>query len=271
MFPITDDNYFKYKEVVPFLDILVIRRTIQLSRIYNKTEEEQIELYYSINSLIDSYNKGIRISRDALYLIFYPLIRKTIFDLTYKLVKKGKIPLSICQDLLQESFIMFNDLLDNYNKSTFFPYYIKKFIKFSVDRYLKRYINYSKRILVSIAINSQALDKRQNTERQALFNLFYNDYIKFINILKTKKYRRSGSWSIVCDEYFVNYKTILQIANELGLTYHSIYQIVSRIQDELYQLINDSKYTNFNIKVEKRFKYDRRGRMMPSQFKLDKI
>jgi hypothetical protein len=166
---------------------------------------------------------------------------------------------------------MFNDLLNNYNRSTFFSYYIEKYIKFSIDRYLKKYINYSKRILVSIVINSQAVDKRQNTEKQALFNLFYKDYIKFINILKTKKYRRSGSWKIVCDEYFMNYKTILQIANELNITYHSIYQIVSRIKNELYQLINDSKYTNFNIKVEKRFIYDRRGRLMPSQFKLDRL
>ena len=254
-----------------YIDLM--KKTIQLSRTKNRSIVLDYELYNNIAILVELYFKNddekYNIFR-CMFILYYPFIIKYTLKFYYKLRKRKYLPYSLFKEIIQESYVILYNVIDRYNCSrSSLTYYLRKYLMPNIKRYVITTIRDEDKKNVSIAVNSQAVDKRQNTEGQAISNLFYEEYLSYIEKIKSKK-SKTRTRSIVCDEYFLNYKSIKEISEQLGISYWSVNEHIARLKNDLCCLINNSKYSSYCINVTRIGKYSSRSTYLPSEFRIIK-
>ncbi len=185
-------------------------------------------------SLAQDPTQGIRHKRavDFLAKIFQPFIKKWSSKVYQNL--KGIVDYA---DVLQESYALFFTLLERYNSSiSQFSYYISIMLPQHLNRWAEKEIIYKN---VNISVNIKDFDlvdpnlgTSKLVEDYLLSFVLTGEYIEFI-LQRAEKQSRSTTVKEVCNKFFLGKSTCSEIARELGISYHAVYEIIGKIKVEL--------------------------------------
>ncbi len=238
-------RYEKHKKLV--IDSFLLSRLI-------KRDEEQDNLFRSnIDELIKL--KKHQFARDTLCLLFFPLILKLSLNMYFKY---GKIyyPKFVPSDVFQEAYLIFLKLLNKFDlkRSVAFSHYVNVMLKKYLYSYVMNVVKNLSKESVRMIANSQAFDRHCLTGHRFVLNVLadivYKDFIELINIIKNKKCKASKTYQVICDDIFLGSKETSQVAKELGITYHAVYEIEKRIQKQIADMINSNKFSTCYIDIE---------------------
>ena len=152
-----------------------------------------------------------------------------------------------------ESFIL---LVYKYtsNQSSF-SYYIKKYLKIYTKEYIKKYLHYSVEMPTDNNVLEYVAPFKYTSDTDSTFNICMVNilkevYIKFI-LEKADCYSRTATIKEVCFRHFLGSDSCVAIAKDLGITYTSVYQIITKIKYELAQYLSSHPYCSYVITNEK--------------------
>lgn len=247
---------FNFKKVPAQIRDEIVR-AFELSLKDKKTKEEYYELYDIVDYIAvkakNSYrSKKSKVFLEILLCLFFPKILTSCGVVYhYKLeYLNDRLEFS---DILQESIVDFLEFIKKFEigKSSF-SYYIGKFFEKHIIELLRGDINYIKMTPVSMSVNSQARDNIYSDSDSLLNELSEKEVMESIlKILNnTKKKGKTGTVEKVC-ESFLNGRTCTDIAKELGLTYHAIYEVKQRIQLQIADEVNFNKYSSYFVTLSK--------------------
>jgi hypothetical protein len=72
------------------------------------------------------------------------------------------------------------------------------------------------------------------------------EYVDFI-IERSKKSNRSDTVKQVCYHIFLGNKTCSELASELNITYHAVYEVMNKIKRELMFFFGDNIYSGVTV------------------------
>lgn len=237
-------KYKKHKQLImdSFLLFRLVKRNEEQEQLLQSKMEELIKL------------KKHKFARDALCLLFFPLILKTSVNMYFKYVS-GYYPRCVPSDIFQEAYIIFLEMIDRYNSDrAVFPHYVNVMLKKYLYVYTMKTLSYLSKTSTRMVPNSQAMDRHCISEHKFMLNVLadivYNDYIDLITIIKNEKSKSIKTMTKICDNIFLGSKDCSQIAKELGITYHAVYEIEKRIQKRIADMINSNKFSTYYIDIQ---------------------
>jgi len=228
--------------------IALFSRGISLSRNFEGRSSRDTEQLYEIIkiavSLAQDTSKGVinKKAVDFLAKLFQPFIKKWSAKVYQNL--KGIVDYS---DVLQETYTLFFTLLKKYDSSVSqFSYYIKVMLPQHLVRWAEKEIIYSN-INVSVNIGDyDIIDPNLNTsesvEDYLLAFVLTGEYMKFI-MRRAERQSRSNTVKEVCYKFFLGKNSCSEIAKELGISYHAVYEIIGKIKNELVIFFYNSEFS----------------------------
>lgn len=233
------------------------RLVIDLSQKEDKSKDEVIELYKAIDELVmaskkmDKTKKGSVASEILLYA-FYPKILTSTGVIYRNELRDYRDRISI-YDLFQESYMTFLKMIFHYKKSkSTFGYYFGRYFRKYIISNMSEMINYVKMTPVRMIADSQAKDYLLYDKDSLLDLLIEKTLLEDINkiIKKYKKVGKTKTVDTVCKNFFEG-KSCQEIANDLGLSYHAVYQVKERLMIKLADMLNQHKYCNYSVTFSK--------------------
>lgn len=230
---------------------------INLSKNYGSRTKEQAAYLYSLiqSAVISAQDTTNPESDSALKFIMYvftPLIKKTAAKVYPHVSKFEEF-----DDVMQETYCHFLNLVYSYNPSiATFPYFINKMLSQQVRAWSqKKRKGYCSP--VDISVMSNTIVDYMFGDNNAVFDYYHNsmleqEYEDFI-LLKAEKKSKSCTVKQVCFNYFLGKKTCTEIAADLGISYHAVYEVIKRIEKELKDFLENESiigYTPLNEKHE---------------------
>ena len=76
--------------------------------------------------------------------------------------------------------------------------------------------------------------------------IFEKEYTAFI-LKRSEKSSRSSTVKEVCHKIFLGNTTCSELANELGISYHAVYEIINKIKKELTLFFNENNFGEYFI------------------------
>lgn len=216
---------------------------LRISKDYKSRSKEETEcLYAYIASLLDDVNGGnekdISDAINDLIVLFKPIILK--FSSYYYSKVKEQYEYD---DVVQEGYLLFISCIYNYNKElSAFPHYIK-------DNYPKYFYTWAKNIWKYSDKISDApfddmvhphYDEDDKVFSRLLEDLYAREYTQFITNL-SQKYSKTDTHRIVCEDYFLGNRSCLDIATELNISYHAVYDCIRKIKRDFNYYIKNNK------------------------------
>lgn len=223
----------------------------EISKNFEVRNEEDTTLLYSIiQDAIEFVQKKDEKYHDmamGFLLNIYKPYLKTAASKIYKQLKNSME----FDDVLQEVYVIFIQLIHNYKKEIAqFSYYIKTILPQRLYVWAKR-LNKKNFSTVDAALIESKLPHPYFSSESDVFD-FYNskilekEYIEFIQKRALKK-SRSSTVRVVCYKFFLGDETCSNIALELGISYHAVYEIIWKIKKELSYFLNENAYTSYTI------------------------
>lgn len=183
---------------------------------------------------------------DFLADIYKPYLRKISSKVYQNL--KGHLEYA---DVIQETYAMFLTLLSKYNAATSaFSYYISVMLPQHMNRWAERELLYkSMNVLIDVREYS-VIDPKQNSTSSVEDSLnsfiLSEEYREFI-MARAEKQSRSSTVKEVCHRYFLGKCTCSSIADDLGISYHAVYEIIGKIKVELKEFFFNNQFSNYYI------------------------
>lgn len=94
------------------------------------------------------------------------------------------------------------------------------------------------------AIADPALGDRDLVDAYLNSYVFTQEYENFI-MDRADRQSRSNTGKVVCYRFFLGGSSCSEIAKDLGISYHAVYEIIGRIKEELKEFLMKSAFTDF--------------------------
>lgn len=230
----------------------VYEEGLYISRNFEKRNKEDTErLYKIIQHAVDvaqqkEDDKDVAEALNFVVILYEPLIKKISAKTYCHLSRKTDF-----SDVLQEAYATFITLLYKYDKSiSSFSYYIGLMLKQRMKRWAEKESLYDKTTVVSSFTDHISAHPKFNSSESvdAYLNgyILIQDYIDFM-LERSQRQSRSTTVSEVCKKYFLGSSTCSQIAAELGISYHAVYEIIGKIKNELKIFFDDNIFASYAI------------------------
>lgn len=256
----------------------LVEHAFELSLKKKKTKDEYTDLYEIVDALAvkaknmtKSYSAAM--FAEILVYLFFPKILTSCGVVYYYKLEFLNDRLEF-DDIFQEAVIDFLEFIKKYEKGkSTFSYYIGKFFDKHITELLRSDINYIKMTPVSMSVNSQARDNIYSDADSLLNELAEKEVMEAIlQILKkVRKKGRTRTVDRVC-ESFLNGKTCSELAENLGLSYHAIYEIKQRIQIQIADEVNFNRFSSYFITLSKdkfrTFKIEERTKKIDTEINI---
>jgi DNA-directed RNA polymerase specialized sigma24 family protein len=227
---------------------------MQISRNFENRNSDETHLLYEIildavEIIQDDGNDNKKTFDSAMSFIvsvYEPYIKKV----ASKIFQKNNSALEFC-DILQEAYVIFIQLIYKYRKEeSSFSYYITFMLPQHLYVWSKR-LNKINSIAVDYNILENILQNSTSNSKVDMYDYFNfkileQDYIEFIKRRAEKK-SSSSTLSVVCYKYFLGKETCSNIATELNISYHAVYEIINKIKKELKYFLHKNEFTDFKI------------------------
>jgi RNA polymerase sigma factor (sigma-70 family) len=223
---------------------------MKISRNFDKRNEEESQILYGIIleavEMIQNNSEHFDTAMGFITSVYEPYI-KSVASAIFNNVKGS---MEFC-DVLQEAYVKFLQLVYKYKKEVAsFSYYIK----YMLPQHLYVWSRRSNKI-TTVAVDAQIMDgllhKLSNHAQDDMFDYFdfkilEQDYIEFIK-KRAEKRSNSDTLRTVCYKYFLGKETCSNIAQELDISYHAVYEIINKIKKELKFFLHKNMFTDFKI------------------------
>jgi len=224
---------------------------IEISRNFEKREEKDTKrLYEIIARAVTIYQTGDDKDREKalLYLtkLFEPLLRKISKKIYDNINSYHEY-----EDVLQETYLMFYSLVSRYNsKRSAFSYYIGIMLPQHMNRWAEReIINNKINILVDLeeyVITDPSFNSHNSVFEQLNAFVLTHEYQEFIR-QRALRHSRSSTVREVCNRFFLGSDTCSEIARDLGISYHAVYEIIGKIKKEIKVFLQDSSFSGYLV------------------------
>jgi RNA polymerase sigma factor (sigma-70 family) len=225
---------------------------VRISRNFNKRNVEETQYLYAVIQeaatliLTELTTNNADDALEFLTTLYEPLLKKVAYKVV--LQSSGSIEFD---DALQEANLFFLTLLYDYDDTiASFSYYINSMLKKKMNRWMVKECNYHSKTYLSNFEDRVLADPMYTTKDDAFvqFNSYvvireYFDYMQH----RAERPSRSGTVQEVCYRYFLGGNSCSYIAQDLGISYHAVYEIIQKIKRELQEFFNENKFCNFVI------------------------
>lgn len=225
------------------------KEAFALSRNFDhRTLEDNKKLYAYISTAVaEAQDESCATAQRSLAFIlkvYEPFIKKTAHKFYTQMYQSHEY-----EDVYQETVEKFLKLLYKYKPTlSSFSYYIYKFLK----TYMSLWCRSARRPHVESPIKSTTLEilisdaTTYHWDQSDFFDipLIDSEYRAFIT-KRSKKESKSGTMKVVCEQHFLGDKSCSDIARELGISYHAVYEIINRIKGEVREFLKNSKYFEY--------------------------
>ena len=233
----------------------MILQTIELSKNMSRTENEDATLHSNINLCAQRAQRGSYNSKKTLVIVFYPIIIKTSTRYYDKYFRNTQYFSRMApHEVVQESYMCFEECIKQYKPGLAgFTYYISITFKLRVARKLNK-IRYELGLcqLFSSIADSQTIDrlyyKNDTIINQIIGKLLLED-IKAV-MEKVKRRARTKTAETVCDLHYFKGKTCAEIAEQLGISYNAIDEVIDRINKMIANMVNQNNEYGYSITLE---------------------
>ena len=224
---------------------------MSISRNFEHREEHETERLYSIIKravLLAIRGTEEENKRATIFLtnLFEPYIKKISSRIFHALGRSIEY-----SDVLQETYTMFLWLLKRYNPDiSAFSYYIGVMLPQHMNRWAEKEMIFSN-INISVDIKDHSvIDPLYSTSSsvESYLNAYVlaGDYKEFI-LKRAERQSRSGTVKEVCIKYFLGESTCSDIAKDLGISYHAVYEIIGKIKKELEEFFSRNRFSEYYI------------------------
>ena len=230
----------------------IYKEGLLISRNFDKRGKTDTEKLYAIIQravsvvVEDTDKKEVEDALDFLVILYEPLIKKTAAKFYCALSRNSDF-----EDVLQEAYTIFIDLLRKYNSAeASFSYYIGLMLKQRMRRWAEKENNYNHtHIIANLSDPISPHPKFDSaTSVEDYFNgcIFIQEYEEFIT---DRSFRQSRSKTVkeVCDRFFLGSASCSKIAQDLGISYHAVYEIIGKIKNELKDFMLNNPFSNYYI------------------------
>lgn len=233
------------------MDKAVYKEAIRLSRSFNsRSTEETKKLYGTIQRAVavaqKKNGKESELAMNFLLEVYEPYIKK-IAGRYFPYVES---PMEF-DDVFQEVCVIFLLLTYKYNKDiSSFSYYINLMLPQYMNVWIQK-VNSTSIVPVDIkVIESTLCHPAFDTEEKVFdyFNglIFEKEYTTFIQ-RRSEKSSRSSTVKEVCNRIFLGNTTCSELADELDISYHAVYEIINKIKKELMFFFNENSFGEYFV------------------------
>lgn len=224
-----------------------INDALKISRDYAcRTASESNNLYGYISGLITAVKTGndkdARESLNSLIELFKPAIFNIIRVMYPKVY--GAIEFD---DFMQECYCIFISLVYAYDPTiSKFPHYIKVMLPKYVSAWSQKTIKKSRNVipLEDMDIANPYSEDADTAINRLLAHVYYEEYTQFIENY-AKKSTKTDTLKAVCYRHFLGQDSCRTIAEDLNISYHAVYDYISKIKKELNYYIKHSPLFDF--------------------------
>lgn len=231
------------------MGLIDFEAAIRLSRNFDaRSPEDTKKLYKIIQDAVELAQKNdSKDSADALTFLvelYDPLIKKIVSRLFLGL---GYFTEYV--DILQEAYTIFIQLLYKYDSTvSSFSYYMGTMLSQRMNRWAEKEYAYSAANIVTdtkeyIVIDPTLHDSASVGNYLDSYVLL-QEYVEFIE-KRASRNSRSDTVKVVCYNYFLGSKTCSQIAKDLDISYHAVYEIIGKLKKELHSFFNSNKFSGY--------------------------
>jgi RNA polymerase sigma factor (sigma-70 family) len=222
-----------------------------ISRDFEEREAKDTEkLYDIIKKAIWYVKEGNDTQREKatkfLLELFEPLVRKVSSKIFQYI--KGRVDYA---DVLQETYTMFLSLLNRYNPGrSAFTYYIGVMLPQHMNRWVEREVLYN---VVNIPVDMKEYSLADPTFSSTdSVSSYLNAYVlskEYTAFIEQRSLRHSRSTTVheVCHRYFLGRSSCSEIAKDLNISYHAVYEIIGKIKKELEQFFYYNIFSEYFI------------------------
>lgn len=218
-----------------------------------RSKEDTQRLYEYIEGLAltaqDVDNPDSKKAMEDLLTMFKPKICRIVKN--YFNVVKDYCELD---DFLQESYCIFIALVYAFDPTrSYFLHYINEYLHNKIRNWAEKVVKQNHFITL---IGFDDVEEYGQTHRDGIFSqllkdMYDDEYLDFIQRLSTKR-TKTKTLQVICRDYFLGTKKCQVIADDLGITYHAVYDYITKIKRELnHYLKTDDKfdfyYTNEGV------------------------
>lgn len=224
---------------------------IRISRNFNnRSLDDTKKLYSTIQDAVDLAQEqdGIKSEKAINFLIevYEPYIKK-ISGRYYPYVE---IPFEF-DDVYQEVCVIFLLLTYRYKKEiSSFSYYINYMLPQYMNVWMQK-INSNNITPIDLKVIESTISHPAFDSEEKVFDyfnglIFEKEYTAFI-IERSKRSSRSNTVKEVCYKIFLGSTTCSELANELGISYHAVYEIIMKIKKELVEFFNENNFGEYIV------------------------
>lgn len=209
----------------------------EISKNYQKrTQVQSAMLYSTIQDAVELAQvfKGLPSSDEPLTFlteVFKPLILKSA-SIVHKYIQRHEQ----LDDVIQQGYVHFLELVYSYDPSiSQFSYYVKSMLERQLRAWSKKQSRYTAVSMDCSIISNILVDPSLcNVDTVYLqFNeLILKEELQDFMEERANKKARSNTVREVCYKYFLGTHSCKKIAEELGISYHAVYEVIKRIERE---------------------------------------
>ena len=233
------------------MDKAVYKEAIRLSRNFNsRSVEETKQLYSTIQDAVTlAQKKDGKESETAMSFlleVYEPYVKK----IAGRYFPYVETPMEF-DDVFQEVCVIFLLLTYKYNKDiSSFSYYINLMLPQYMNVWIQK-INSTTIVPVDIKVIESTLCHPAFDTAEKVFDyfnglIFEKEYTLFIQ-KRSEKSSRSSTVKEVCNKIFLGNTTCSELAEELGISYHAVYEIINKIKKELMQFFNENNFGEYFV------------------------
>ena len=233
------------------MDKATYAEAITLSRNFNsRSLDETKRLYSTIQKAVllaqKKEGKDSELAMSFLLEVYEPYIKK----ISGRYFPYVESPLEF-NDVFQEVCVIFLLLTYKYNKDiSSFSYYINFMLPQYMNVWVQK-VNASSMTPIDLKVIESTISHPAFDSEEKVFDyfnglIFEKEYTEFI-IKRSKKSSRSNTVKEVCNKIFLGNTTCSELATELGISYHAVYEIITKIKKELTVFFNENSFGEYFV------------------------
>lgn len=229
----------------------VYEEAVRLSRNFNsRSVEETKQLYSTIQDAVAlaqiKEGKESELAMNFLLEVYEPYVKK----IAGRYFPYVETPIEF-DDVFQEVCVIFLLLTYKYNKDiSSFSYYINLMLPQYMNVWMQK-VNSSSTTPVDIKVIESTLCHPAFDTAEKVFDyfnglIFEKEYTAFIQ-KRSEKSSRSSTVKEVCQRIFLGNTTCSELADELNISYHAVYEIINKIKKELVLFFNENNFGEYVV------------------------
>jgi len=240
------------------MDKAAYEKAVRLSRNFNsRSAEDTKELYGIIQRAVKLAQRGkednigrndreVKRAKAFLLEVYEPYIKK----MAGKYFPSVETPLDF-EDVIQEVYLIFLSLINKYDENiSSFSYYINLMLPQYMSVWVHK-INSTVYVPVDIKIVEATLCHPAFDSSVKVYD-YLNGWIlekEFVSFIEERSMKSSRSETVkeVCDKIFLGNTTCSELATELGISYHAVYEIINKIKMELRHFFNENLFSEYTV------------------------